>query len=86
MLAKSAFESPDNAALTVPYWRGAGGFYKKEDKTNVTKDHHNKKTLCSVAEPLRAAEEVRCRETTVSLPVLPFMPSHELTAARISSW
>lgn len=53
--------SPDNAVHTVLYPRGEGGYMEKEDKSNCTREHHRKKTLLSVAEPHRAAEEVRDR-------------------------
>ena len=58
VLSVTAEVSPDNAVHTVLYPYGQGGFYAKGDDTNLTRDHHRKKTLLSVAEPNHAAEEV----------------------------
>ena len=60
--ASSVDESPDNAVHTVLYPFGKGGFYAKEDKSNLTREHHRKKTLLSVAEPNHNAEELLWHE------------------------
>jgi hypothetical protein len=54
----SSNTSPANATHTTLYSHGQGGFVDKTDDSNCTRQHHRKKTLLSVADPLRTAQEV----------------------------
>ena len=85
--SSTATTSPDNAVHTVLYPRGEGGYMDKDDKSNCTREHHRKKTLLSVAEPNRAAEEVtEFPPGSLSPPISPLRPvTDSLHACRVST-